>query len=145
MSVKIREFEIDDFANVLSLWRRAGLTISPSDTPEGIKKKLERDPDLFIVAEEDGNIVEAVMGAYDGRRAWINHLAVAPERQKIGLGAALLAEVEVRLKARACEKVNLHIYPGNAGVVGFYERVGYNRAELIFMEKWLTRGGPDAE
>ena len=78
------------------------------------------------------------MGSYDGRRGWVNHLAVAPERQGQGLGAAIMAELERRLVTKGCEKVNLLIEPDNAGVQAFYEKLSYSRDPLIFMEKWLT-------
>jgi len=48
-----------------------------------------------------------------------------------------MAEVEVRLRAKDCVKVNLLIELSNAGVQAFYERLGHSRDDLIFMEKWL--------
>ena len=48
-----------------------------------------------------------------------------------------MAELEVRLRALGCTKVNLLIEADNAAVTGFYERVGFTRDDLIFMEKWL--------
>jgi predicted N-acetyltransferase YhbS len=42
-------------------------------------KSLQRDPDLFLVAEMDGEIIGSVMGEYDGRRGLVYHLAVAHE------------------------------------------------------------------
>src|SRR3546814_13845060 len=52
-----------------------------------------------------------------------------------------MAEAERRLAAIGCDKVNLLIEPDNAGVERFYRRLGYDRDELIFMEKWLAAAG----
>jgi ribosomal protein S18 acetylase RimI-like enzyme len=77
------------------------------------------------------------MGIWDGRRGWINRLAVDPARRRSGLGRGLLALVEERLRERGCDKVNLLIEPDNAAVTDFYAAAGYSRDPLIFMEKLL--------
>ncbi len=129
---------MDDYEQVVALWQAAGLKIGRSESREGLRKKLERDADLFLVAQQDDRIVGTVLGSYDGRRGWINRLAVAPDHRGQGLGSLLVAQVEEGLKARGCGKVNLFIEPTNAQVQGFYERLGYTADELIFMEKWLA-------
>jgi ribosomal protein S18 acetylase RimI-like enzyme len=127
-----------DHAAMLALWHQCGLHPGASDTPDGIARKLARDPDLFLVAESAGGIVGTVMGSYDGRRGWINRLAVAPAHRSGGLARRLMEAVEHRLAALGCVKVNLLIEPANAAVQGFYERLGYNTKPLIFMEKPLA-------
>lgn len=133
--MRLRTFTPQDYDRVVALWAAAGLNLSPSDTPAGLAHKLERDPDLFLLAEdeESGTLVGAVMGCYDGRRGWINHLAVADGWRGDGIGRRLVAEVERRLRAKGCAKMNLLIEPANAAVQGFYERLGYARDDLIFM------------
>lgn len=82
-------------------------------------------------------IVGAVMGSYDGCRGWVNHLAVDPGYQGQDLGSRLMQELENRLAALGCEKINLLIEPSNSGVQAFYGRLGFTADELIFMEKWI--------
>jgi ribosomal protein S18 acetylase RimI-like enzyme len=127
-----------DHPAMLTLWHTCGLHPGASDTPEGLARKFARDPELFLVAESAGTLVGTVMGSYDGRRGWINRLAVAPEHRATGLAGRLMAEVERRLAALGCVKVNLLIEPDNASVQGFYERRGYTTKPLIFMEKPLA-------
>jgi len=133
----VRSFDIEDYDEVVTLWSQAGLVLSPSDNREGIELKLERDADLFLVAVSGTAIIGVVMGCYDGRRGWINHLAVAPSFQGQKVGARLMQEVEHRLQEKGCAKVNLLIEPANVSVQKFYQQLGYQRDELIFMEKWL--------
>lgn len=109
--MQLREFQIGDYPPVMALWQRAGLIISRSDSPEGLRQKLKRDADLFLVAEENDRIVGVIMGCYDGRRGWINRLAVAPDQRGAGLGSDPVKQVEERLKAKGCEKVNLLFEP----------------------------------
>ncbi len=80
--ILIREFHYpDDYAAVKKLWEgmEKGVQMGRSDAAEEIEKKTSRDPDLFLIAEEEGNIVGSVIGGYDGRRGLLYHLAVAKE------------------------------------------------------------------
>lgn len=95
--VTIAEFTMDDYPVVHVLWQRGDLWMRPSDGPEATLLKLARDPGLFLVARDArGRIVGTVMGGWDGRRAYVYHLAVAPERRRRGVGGALMDELEAR-------------------------------------------------
>lgn len=135
--VALRTFAWPDYEAVVDLWRAVGLGLTVSDSREGLQRTLDHDADLFVVADAGGEIVGALLGTFDGRRGWLHHLAVAHAWQRRGVGRLLVAEVEARLRARGCAKVNLHIEPHNAEVAGFYDRLGYGRRDLLFMEKWL--------
>lgn len=134
----IREFCLEeDYAATIALWQACNILLSKSDSRESIKKILDRDADLFLVVEQDQTIIGAVMGRYDGRRGWVQHLAIAPDFQGQRLGSQLVQELERRLQAKGCEKVNLLVRPDNASVQSFYQQLGFRRDELIYMEKWL--------
>lgn len=134
----IREFCLEkDYDATIALWLACNILLSKSDSRESIKKILERDADLFLIGEQDQVIIGAVMGRYDGRRGWVQHLAIAPDFQGQRLGGQLVQELERRLQAKGCEKVNLLIRPDNANVQKFYQQLGFRRDELIYMEKWL--------
>ncbi|MGP7817137.1 GNAT family acetyltransferase [Niallia sp. 01092] len=135
--MNFREFTLNDFDSVIELWLKAGLTLSRSDTYEGMKKKLKRDSELFFVVENDNKVVGAVMGSYDGRRGWINHLAVDPDYQGKNIGHQIMKELESRFKQIGCEKLNLLIELENEKVQEFYKKQGFKKDELIFMEKWI--------
>jgi ribosomal protein S18 acetylase RimI-like enzyme len=132
-----RSFTLADYDAVVALWRACGLEIGISDTRAAIAHRLQRDPDLFVVGEEDGAIAAAVLGCYDGRRGWVNRLAVRADLRGRALGAELLAELERRFRAVGCVKVNLLIEPDDAGVEAFYRKQDYATDPLIFMEKRL--------
>ncbi|BBK40303.1 GNAT family acetyltransferase [Allostella vacuolata] len=136
--MQVRNYGPGDFDGVIALWQACGLHPSRSDTPGSLAHKLERDPDLFLVVEEAGRIVGSIIGSYDGRRGWINRLAVAPELRGRAVGRMLVDTVEQRLAERGCDKVNLLIEPDNRTVIDYYDRLGYRTDELVFMEKWLA-------
>jgi ribosomal protein S18 acetylase RimI-like enzyme len=93
-----------------------------------------------VVADDCDGLPAAVLGTFDGRRGWVNRLATQPNRRGHGYASAVLAELERRLAARGCRKVNLLFEPDNGTVTGSYRQQGYTEDRLIFMEKWLTPG-----
>jgi ribosomal protein S18 acetylase RimI-like enzyme len=139
--VELRTFAFeDDWPAVHALWARSGpgVQFSRSDEPIEIQKKLQRDPDLFLVAVRQGVIVGAVMGGYDGRRGLVYHLAVAPEARGLGIGRALMAEVEARMRQKGCLKSYLLVTKDNADVLAFYRELGWEVMDLHLMGKVLT-------
>jgi ribosomal protein S18 acetylase RimI-like enzyme len=136
--VQIREFHIDDYDVILQLWKEAGLIIRPGDDAYGVRMKLQRDHDLFLVAEDGGEIVGCIMGAWDGRRGWINHLAVKPPHQRRGIATRLIQEVEKRLGEKGAKKVNAQVYQWNTKSLEFFKSVGYEiHSDLVMVGKHL--------
>jgi len=138
--MKIREFKIDDYPFVRDLWQIAGLILRPGDELEDVKLKLQRDPDLFLVAEQDGIIVGSVIGGWDGRRGWIYHLAIKPEHQRKGIGLGLIREVEKRLISKGAKKVNAQVYKWNQQSSKFFKAIGYEaQPDLMMIGKQLRK------
>jgi len=130
----IREFRYpDDYSAIRELWEgmEKGVHLGRSDEPEEIVKKTSRDPDLFLVAEQEGHIIGSVIGGYDGRRGLIYHLAVKEEFRQNGVGGQLLDEVELRLKSKGCLKCYLMVTPDNSEVEGFYEKRGWHFMDYV--------------
>ena len=126
--IRIREFEFQrDYEASLRLWEEMekGVHLGPSDTPAEIKKKLQRDPDLFLVAEAEGQLIGTVIGGYDGRRGFIYHLAVAVTHRGQGVGRGLMEEVERRLRAKGCLRCYLLVTPDNVEAMRYYEKRGW--------------------
>jgi ribosomal protein S18 acetylase RimI-like enzyme len=139
----VRQFLFpDDYDRVLRLWKSIenGMNVGRSDTPEEIQKKVQRDPDLFLVAEFGDEIIGSVIGAFDGRRGMIYHLAVHRDFRGQGVGASLLAEVEERLKAKGCLKCLLHVFANNTEAIEFYKNRGWREqtGDIVFGKEFFT-------
>lgn len=102
-------------------------------------RKLRTQPDLFLVAIEDGRVIGTIMAGYEGHRGWINYLAVDPGFRRQGLGQNLMTEAEDRLSKLGCPKVNLQVRIDNEEALEFYERIGYSRDDVISFGKRLER------
>jgi ribosomal protein S18 acetylase RimI-like enzyme len=134
----IRPFNFpEDYPAVVELWEHAGpgVHVGRSDTLAEISKKVQRDPDMFLVAEADGRLIGSVIGGFDGRRGMIYHLAVAVEYRQQGIGAALMDEVERRLKAKGCLKSYLLVVAGNEDAVRYYQKRGWQEMDITIMGK----------
>ena len=135
--MKIREFADADEERVVALWTRCGLVRPWNDPRRDIARKKRVQREMFFVAEEAGEIVGAVMGGYDGHRGWVNYLAVDESCRRSGLGRRLMDEVEARLRALGCPKLNLQVRNDNAVALGFYERLGFRRDDAVSLGKRL--------
>jgi ribosomal protein S18 acetylase RimI-like enzyme len=127
--VAIREFCFpNDYKAAVELWAsmEKGVRVGRSDTPDEIQKKLSRDPDLFLVAELEGQLIGTVIGGYDGRRGLVYHLSVSRELRGQGIGRRLMTEVENRLRAKGCLKCYLVVLEDNMEAMEFYERIGWS-------------------
>lgn len=127
-----------DAAALAVLWDAAGLHPGRIPIAEQLDEVLRHGTDLALVAPgRDGALIGSLLGAFDGRRGWVNRLAVHPARQGQGVGGALLDAFEARLRHRGCRKVNLLVRADNADVTRFYAAQGFASVPLTFMEKWL--------
>jgi ribosomal protein S18 acetylase RimI-like enzyme len=141
--ITIAEFAMDDYPAVHVLWQRGDLWMRPSDGPAATLLKLTRDPDLFLVARDAaGGVVGTVMGGWDGRRSYVYHLAVLPERRRNGIADALMDELEERFRRLGALKAKTQILMDNEGSRAFFSRRGYLREDDC--EPWgkeLVEGG----
>lgn len=133
----IWRFRPDDTEAVIALWERCELTRPWIDARSEIALNQRTQPDGFHVAELDGAVVGTVVAGFDGRRGWLNYLAVDPEHRGRGLGARLVHAAERHLAALGCPKVNLQVRHDNDAVVAFYERLGYVDDRVLSLGKRL--------
>ncbi len=141
----LREFTMADYEAVDRLWRGAGLWMRPSDAVEQVALKLTRDPDLFLVACAGEVVVGVAMGGWDGRRAYIYHLAVDPPWRRRGVADRLMDELEERFRAKGALKAKLQITAGNDASVAFFAARGYRpeRACQPWGAELVPGGAPD--
>ncbi|MEU4163636.1 GNAT family N-acetyltransferase [Actinoplanes sp. NPDC026670] len=120
----VRQFRWGDYERVVVVWEASGIGVL--SRPE-LEAKLLRDPELFLVAEpESGEDVSGVvLGTYDGRRGWIFRLGVHPGYRRQGVATQLVAELESRLQALGCPRINLLVMPDNDAGLRFWASLGY--------------------
>jgi ribosomal protein S18 acetylase RimI-like enzyme len=136
----IREFLIEDYDRVMELWAEGGLPLKPRgrDSRENIAQQLRQPNVLFLVAEEGegGRVIGTVMATHDGRKGWINRLAVDAALRKRGIGALLVREAERRLEDLGMDILACLIEDDNAVSMEVFEKLGYKKhPEIIYFAK----------
>ena len=137
----IRTFQTSDESSVISLWERCDLLRPWNDPKRDIQRKLNVQPEMFLVGVAVEEVVATVMAGYEGHRGWINYLAVAPEHRRKGLGRAMMAEAESLLERAGCPKVNLQIRGTNSSAIQFYRRLGYQVDDVVSLGKRIEHDG----
>ena len=135
--MRIRPYQDDDRDEVTSLWRQTFPGEPHNDPNAVIDAKLAVDRLLFV-ARDQGKIIGTAMAGYDGHRGWLYSVAVDPDRQRQGIGRQLMDYAVDVLKTKGCVKINLQVRATNAGVVAFYEALGFVVEDRISMGKLLT-------
>lgn len=103
----IRPYLESDLDDIIALWELCDLT-RPWNNPEiDIFRKVAHKDGLFLVAVKDDQLIATLMGGYDGHRGWVNYLAVHPHAQRNGVATALIQQLEKRLIALGCPKLQL--------------------------------------
>ena len=138
--ISIREFVLDDYDAVYALWQNAGpgIGLGRSDTRDEVEKKLQRDPDLFLLASDGDKIIGTVIGGFDGRRGLIYHLAVEETYRARGIGKMLMDEIERRLVAKGCLRCYLLVMDDAREVIDFYRHLGWETWGVTVMGKYIA-------
>lgn len=137
-ALEIRPYREADEAAVVRLWR----VVFPDDPPWNeptlvIRRKLGVQPELFLVAVDDGCLVGTALAGFDGCRGWVHHVAVAPEARRARIGSRLVCQAAEGLRALGCPKVNLQVRAGNEAAVGFYASLGFDVEQRVSMAQLL--------
>jgi len=145
----IRTMTLDDYDAVYALWDSLpGIGLHEGeDSYEGMAYYLKRNPESCFVAEEEGaphnhpdaarhpstegncRIIGAVLCGNDGRRGYINHLAVAQEHQGRGLGRALVKACLAAMRKEGIRRCCFVVYRSNEEGNAFWDAIGSVRRD----------------
>jgi ribosomal protein S18 acetylase RimI-like enzyme len=102
----------EDYQNVYDLWiSTPGMGLNNvDDSPQGIGKLLERNPNTCLVALSEGEIIGVILCGHDGRRAFIYHAAVRVSERGKGIGRALVERLLKALEDEGISKAALVVF-----------------------------------
>jgi ribosomal protein S18 acetylase RimI-like enzyme len=135
--MQIRDITPADIDDALALWQQAGL-VRPWNPPEvDLRRALTGESSTVLGGFADHGLVGTVMVGHDGHRGWVYYLAVDEAERGTGLGRTLMNAAEEWLRSRGAVKVQLMVRSANTAVLGFYDRLGYDPADVQVRAKWL--------
>ena len=129
--MNIREMKIEDYDKVYALWKTIkGFGIrSVDDSKEGIERFLKWNPGLSVVAEENGEIVGAILCGSDGRRGCLYHVCVHRDYRRQGIGKTMVVWCMEKLKELQINKVSLIAFTQNDNGNAFWKEIGWTKRE----------------
>jgi ribosomal protein S18 acetylase RimI-like enzyme len=136
--MEIRKLTIDQYEELVNLWRRAGLPFKPKgrDSKEAIARQMNANPEFFLGAFENGRLVGAVIVSSDGRKGWINRLAVDPDFRRRGVASTLVAEAERVLRKHGVRIFCALIEAENEASRRLFKKCGYlEHRDIIYFSK----------
>lgn len=132
--VEIFHLSPSDYDEVMALWQATeGLTLRAADSREAVTSYLARNPGLSFVARDGGRLVAAVLAGTDGRRGYLQHLAVAATHRNRGLGSRLAGRVLEGLGALGIAKCHLFVRREHTQAREFWERVGWAARDDVML------------
>jgi ribosomal protein S18 acetylase RimI-like enzyme len=132
---QIREFISADYDEAMALWSQTeGLTLREVDSREAIARYLDRNPGLSFVARDEGHLVGAVLAGTDGRRGYLQHLAVARSHRGRGLGRDLADRSVQALWSLGIRKCHIMVREENVQARAFWMHLGWDeRGDVMVM------------
>ncbi len=131
----IRKLTIDDYPDAVKLWRKIGLEIrlNGRDNPYQIEKQLKSENVILIGKFGGGVLLGVVLVTHDGRKGWLNRLAVNPDYKRKGVAKELIISAEKLL----FEEIGIEIYSAlvskeNLKSDNFFEIMGYEKSDEIY-------------
>ena len=133
----IRPFSPRDEAALIALWQSCDLLRPWNDPYKDIAFCTSSGHGEILVGEADDELIACVMVGHDGHRGWLYYLAVAPARQRQGLGREMVVAAEQWLGERNVPKAELMIRRENTAATQFYRRLGYQQESRTVMGRRL--------
>ncbi|MFF9147617.1 GNAT family N-acetyltransferase [Streptomyces sp. NPDC014861] len=96
--------------------------------PQGVAAVISAPGSVLLLVERDGETVACCQLEHRGEAAYFGMFAVRPELQGAGLGKAIIAEAERRVRALwDVREMHMTVITARAELIAWYERRGYRR------------------
>ncbi|MGC4075367.1 MAG: GNAT family N-acetyltransferase [Nibricoccus sp.] len=130
--MNITEFTLDHYDEVIALWKLTpGICIRADDSREATARYLARNPGLSFVAISDGKVVGSALSGHDGRRGYLQHVAVAAAFRKRGIAQALVARCLSALAANGITKTHVAVLADNDSAIRYWTNRGWEKRDDI--------------
>ncbi len=126
----IRTATVQDLPRVATILHEVGL--NGELTLPVLNRMREISGELMLVAENEEAVVGVLIACFNGRTAWISHLAISRAAHRTGIGGRLLRQLESRARARGALRVMIDAWED---AVGFYARKDYHDSGYTLLFK----------
>jgi len=136
-----RRLKTSDIPAMIRLWKKSGLPIREKsrDSPKALRAEMKAGSQNFIGAFDGKELIGLVLATSDGRKGWINRLAVEPSHRHKGIALRLIQEAEEEIVSRGIHLISGLIEKGNEASFALFTKAGYEITEdVIYVRKELV-------
>ena len=124
----IEILSINHYDQILDLWYRAKLPLKEKgrDSYQNLKKQLDTGSIVIIGYFSDKKLVGVALLSHDGRKGWINRLAVDPHFQRKGIASQLIQYCENQFQSLGITVYGALIEQDNIPSRNCFEKNGWS-------------------
>ena len=140
--MEIQRLASKDYERIVEVWEKAGLPFRPvgRDSKKNLTSQLKSNRVIILGAVDENELVGVVMVTHDGRKGWINRLAVIPEYQHKGIACKLIHESETLLSKKGYEVYCVLIEKDRDESGQLFLKLGYKEEkEIAYFTKRIRK------
>jgi len=136
--ITLHDLGTDDHGEILALWERAGLSVRPEgrDAPDTFARQMADSRQRVLGLRANGKLIAVTVLTHDGRKGWINRLAVDPAYRRRGLAGRLIAEAECWFVEDQGLEIWAALIEGeNRDSQALFAALDYHRHDVVYVSK----------
>ena len=138
MAKEIRKLTIEDYDDIARVWADSGLSYRPfgRDTRDNIVSEMEREDTAFLGLYIDGQMLAVGLATFDGRKGWINRVAVDPDHRGKGFASEIIMACEQFLSKLGAKVIACLVEDLNTPSMALFQKHGYvYHKDILYFSK----------
>ena len=142
ITLHIRRLRLTDYDAMIRLFRVCGLNprTRGRESRSAIAAQLRTARNRYLGAFEGTRLVGTVLGTHDGRKGWINRLAVHPEYRRRQVASRLVRLCERGLREQGIQIFAALIDPDNSPSEAVFRGLGYEIHPMLYARRKIHAG-----
>lgn len=133
----IRNYTTRDYSAVQNLLKQADMYDNNWDSEENFSSMIKFNPQSIQVAEIEEKIAGVIVIESHGKQtAFFYRLVVDEQKQKSGIGSALLQKAETLVRVTGAKEAALYVESENTKLKEYYTNRGYKSSEKTYFCMW---------
>jgi GNAT superfamily N-acetyltransferase len=122
--IKLDSSSVDEMH---ALWERAALPTRPQgrDDPRRLRRVIDAGIETFFGIYDGKELIAVILATHDGRKGWLNRLAVDTRHRRRGLAVALVRHAEEYLEREGIRIIGALIEDWNKESLKLFQKCGY--------------------
>ena len=136
--ITLHDLGTDEYDEILLLWQRAGLPVHPQgrDAPDRFARQMADRRQRIVGLRANAKLIAVVVLTHDGRKGWLNRLAVDPAYRRRGLAGRLIAEAERWFVEDQGLEIWAALIEGeNRDSQALFDALDYHRHDVVYVSK----------